>query len=277
MIVQAKNKYNTPEYRLVVRFSNAYVLCQVVYSEIDCDKVVTQASSRELPRYGIAAGLKNYSAAYATGLLCARRCLAKLGLDELYEGNTEVNGEVVSTEYNGREHFVEEVDEDKRPFRCVLDLGLVATTVGQRVFGALKGASDGGLDIPHNHKNFPGYDADAKEFDASVHRDRIFGCHVGEYMEYLKESDGDNGSDDYEKQFGAYTKAGIDAENIEEKYEECHAAIRADPSPKHATSAKVRNAEATAHNKSYRNPRGMSYKQRKDRIRQKKAHAASQE
>jgi len=37
-----------------------------------------------------------------------------------------------------------------------LDIGLVATTVGNRVFGALKGAVDGGLDIPHNTKRFPG-------------------------------------------------------------------------------------------------------------------------
>jgi hypothetical protein len=35
-------------------------------------------------------GLKNYSAAYCTGLLIARRVLNKLGLDEAYEGVTEV-------------------------------------------------------------------------------------------------------------------------------------------------------------------------------------------
>lgn len=35
-------------------------------------------------------GLKNYAAAYCTGLLIARRVLNKLGLDEAYEGVTEV-------------------------------------------------------------------------------------------------------------------------------------------------------------------------------------------
>jgi len=34
-----------------------------------------QANSLELKRFGLTAGLTNYSAAYATGLLCARRIL----------------------------------------------------------------------------------------------------------------------------------------------------------------------------------------------------------
>ncbi len=36
------------------------------------------------------------------------------------------------------------------------------------MFAALKGALDGGLDIPHNEKRFVGYDPEAKEFDAEV-------------------------------------------------------------------------------------------------------------
>lgn len=53
---------------------------------------------------------------------------------------------------------------------------------GARVFGALKGAADGGLDIPHSEKRFPGYAREDKEYNADVHRARIFGEHVGEYM-----------------------------------------------------------------------------------------------
>lgn len=37
-----------------------------------------QASSTELPRYGVKVGLKNYAAAYCTGLLIARRLLRNL-------------------------------------------------------------------------------------------------------------------------------------------------------------------------------------------------------
>ena len=37
-----------------------------------------------------------------------------------------------------------------------------------QVFAALKGALDGGLDIPHSDKRFVGYDPESKEFDAEV-------------------------------------------------------------------------------------------------------------
>ncbi|KAL9037386.1 MAG: hypothetical protein Q9180_003745, partial [Flavoplaca navasiana] len=34
LITQAKNKYNAPKYRLVVRFTNRDIICQIVTSEI---------------------------------------------------------------------------------------------------------------------------------------------------------------------------------------------------------------------------------------------------
>ena len=46
----------------------------------------------------IAPGLTNWTAAYATGLLVARRALTKLGLADKYEGVTEPNGELKLTE-----------------------------------------------------------------------------------------------------------------------------------------------------------------------------------
>ncbi|KHN14591.1 60S ribosomal protein L5-1 [Glycine soja] len=61
----------------------------------------------------------------------------------------------------GEDYFVEPA-ESRRPFRALLDVGLIKTTIGNRVFGALKGALDGGLDIPHNDKRFAGFD---KELD----------------------------------------------------------------------------------------------------------------
>lgn len=187
LVIQAKNKYQSPKYRLVVRFTNKQVICQIIYSLIDGDRVLCQATSSELPRYGLKAGLKNYAAAYCTGLLVARRLLKQLGLDDVYEGNTEVDGSVVKTEVDKTTYYVDEVDEDKRPFRCLLDVGCRPTTTGCRIFGAMKGAADGGLDIPHCEKRFPGYDRDSKEYDADMHRERIMGGHVGEYMEYLDE------------------------------------------------------------------------------------------
>lgn len=186
-----------------------------------------QASSTELARYGLSVGLKNYAAAYCTGLLVARRLLQKVGLDDTYEGNTEVDGQVVSTEYDKKTYFVDEVDEDKRPFRAFLDVGCKPTTTGHRIFGALKGAADGGLDIPHSNKRFPGYDRDAKEYDADMHKERIMGGHVGEYMEYLEEEDNQK----YQEHFAAYIANDVAADGLEELYEGVHSKIREDPSP----------------------------------------------
>ena len=68
------------------------------------------------------------------------KLLKKLGLDTLYTGVTEVTGD----EYN-----VEPLDKGPGAFKCYLDTGLMRTTTGARVFGAMKGAVDGGLNIPH--------------------------------------------------------------------------------------------------------------------------------
>jgi large subunit ribosomal protein L5e len=49
------------------------------------------AYSHELKNYGISIGLTNYAAAYATGLLAARRILTKFNLADKYEGKKEVS------------------------------------------------------------------------------------------------------------------------------------------------------------------------------------------
>ena len=53
----------------------------------------------------------------------------------------------------------------------------------------MKGASDGGLYIPHNERRFPGFDPESKALDAEVLQKYIVGGHVAEYMESLEEED----------------------------------------------------------------------------------------
>ena len=89
LILQRKNKYNTPKYRFVVRRTNQRILCQVVYSTIKGDKVKAAADSYELKKYGITAGLTNYAAAYCTGLLAARRLLTILDEENKKRGFEE--------------------------------------------------------------------------------------------------------------------------------------------------------------------------------------------
>merc|ERR1712087_1092264 len=104
------------------------------------------------------------------------------------------------------------------------------TCVGARMWGALKGAVDGGLHVPHSTKNFPGYKpAEEKgaeaEYDAEAHKARIFGEHVKEYMEMLQEEDPTK----YEAHFSKFIKEDIDAEKMEDMYTEAHAKIRENP------------------------------------------------
>ena len=68
------------------------------------------------------------------------KMLTKLGLADKYEGQVEISGE----DFN-----VEAMDDGPKPFRAFLDVGLTRTTTGNRVFAAMKGAVDGGIDIPH--------------------------------------------------------------------------------------------------------------------------------
>ncbi|MCJ1432802.1 60S ribosomal protein L5 [Xylographa pallens] len=219
LITQAKNKYNAPKYRLVVRFTNRDIVCQIVTSEITGDKVFCAAYSHELKRYGIKHGLTNWAAAYATGLLIARRALKKLGLDEHFSGVEEADGEYKMTE-------AAEVDgEDRRPFKCYLDVGLARTSTGSKVFGAMKGASDGGILIPHSENRFPGFDIETKELEAETLRKYIFGGHVAEYMETLADDDEER----YKSQFQGYLDDDIEAEGLEELYQEAHKGIREDP------------------------------------------------
>lgn len=78
----------------------------------------------------------------------ARRLLKETKLDEVYKGNTKIDGEV---------YDVSTLEQERRPFKAILDVGLQRTTTGKRIFGALKGACDGGLHIPHSTRRFPGY------------------------------------------------------------------------------------------------------------------------
>merc|ERR1712154_90179 len=216
LVVRDKNKYNTPKYRIIVRSSNKDITCQIAYARLEGDRIVAAAYSHELPRYGVKVGLTNYAAAYCTGLLLARRVLKQLNLDEAYQGNSEIDGE---------KYMVEDNDDGPGAFRACLDVGLARTTTGAKVFGAMKGAADGGLDIPHSEKRFPGYDKEEKEYSAEVHRNHIFGQHVAEYMRQLLDKD----EDAYKRQFSRSIKNGITADTVEDMYTKAHAAIRKDP------------------------------------------------
>jgi large subunit ribosomal protein L5e len=200
LVQQDKNKYDSKKYRLVVRRTNKRIITQIISASIKGDHVLAQADSHELKKFGLDSGLTNYAAAYATGLLLARRLLTDLGMADMYKGIENADGEFFDVTEKG-------VNEDRRPFKALLDVGLVRTTTGNRVFGALKGAVDGGIYVPHNTKRFPGYHLEKVQaqtgkrgkviekgkatgvYNAKEHREHIFGLHVQTYMDKLKKED----------------------------------------------------------------------------------------
>ncbi|KAI0386812.1 60S ribosomal protein L5 [Hypomontagnella monticulosa] len=253
LITQAKNKYNAPKYRLVVRFTNRDIITQIVTSEIAGDKVFAAAYSHELRAYGIEHGLTNWAAAYATGLLLARRVLKKLGLDETFTGVEEPDGEYTLTE------AAEEDGEERRPFKAFLDVGLARTSTGARVFGVMKGASDGGILVPHSENRFPGFDMETEELDAETLKKYIYGGHVAEYMETLADDDEER----YKSQFQKYLDDDLEADGLEDLYTEAHAAIREDPFKKEEGDGPKKTKEQwKAESKKYRTPKSTKEEKR---------------
>jgi len=246
LVIQPKNKYNTPKNRLIVRISNKDVTAQIAYARIEGDFVLGAAYSHELPKYGIKFGLTNYAACYCTGLLLARRILQKFNLDDRYQGQVEVDGEMYCVENN---------EVGPGAFRAHLDVGLARTTTGARVFGVMKGVVDGGIEVPHSEKRFPGFDPESKDFDATVLRKHIFGGNVSEYMDLLMEKD----EDSFKKQFSHYAKLGITSDEIEDLYKKAHEAIRADPAP-------VKKPKKEYAQKKRFNPKRLTYEQRKAKV-----------
>jgi len=284
LVVNDKNKYDTKKYRLVVRFTNKRVICSINYSTIKGDMTVAAADSSELKNFGVSCGLTNYASAYATGLLLARRLLKDKKIDSTFKGVAAADGKL----YN-----VADEDSERRPFKAYLDVGLVRTTTGNRVFGAMKGACDGGLNIPHNEQRFPGFRWEKAEegggrgkkgqveekskpkadFNTSEHREHIFGIHVQEYYDLIK---GENPAA-FKKQFSKWEKA-LGGKSFEDVYTACHKAIRANPDRKKAAAKKsVRKVVQAAPQRIFQNSKGkkwlrqgkISLKERKERVQAK--------
>ena len=265
-----------------------------------------KADSSELKKWGVTAGLTNFSAAYATGLLTSRRLLKTLDKENKTEEYTpeyfklfDLVQEADGSDFDFNQLCMQK-DIGYRPFTCYLDLGLVRATRGNRVFAAMKGAIDGGVNIPHNPKIFPqkkvekkkvvaqpakkGKKEDKKveekkkkeddeegEFDGSVLRDRIFGKHVQTWMDqYAKKKD----KQDY--QFSQWKKCLKDSgcKDIESLYKKVHAEIRKNPDRaekkkeelKYKRKEGDRNIVIAPNGKEFRRDSKLTNKERKDRV-----------
>merc|ERR1712216_852329 len=164
LLIQDKQKYNVAKYRLVVRTSKKNILCQLVYSRLEGDFILSSSYSKNLKVIGLIISNNNFPTSYINGLYLSKKFF--------------------------RENFSLKKNQSsqKNSFNVILDIGLTRVTTGNKVFAAMKGAVDGGFSIPHNEKRFPGYKKD-ENFDPEIMKDRIEGKHVFEYMKLLEDED----------------------------------------------------------------------------------------
>jgi large subunit ribosomal protein L18 len=147
--------------RLVARGTLKNFVAQIVVAKPEGDEVLAAAHSRELKKYGWKAPTGNVPAAYLTGLLCGLKAKAK-GVAE-----------------------------------AVLDIGLVAPTRGSKVFAALSGVLDAGVDVPHD--------------DKKMVNERIEGAHIAEYGKSLGAD-----SEEYSAKFSKYMAQKLSPEKLPE-------------------------------------------------------------
>ena len=120
--------------RAVVRVSNTQVTCQLVAYERDGDKVLASVTGKSLVdsfKWPADASRKSVPACYLAGYALATSAVSK--------GHSE----------------------------AILDIGLAASSPGNRAYAALRGMVEAGLEIPHSGDVLPS-------------DERVNGEHIGE-------------------------------------------------------------------------------------------------
>jgi len=126
--------------RLVIRKSNTKIIVQIISAKVVGDVTHASAISTELREHGWDAGVKNLPAAYLTGLLAGLRAKSR--------GQTE----------------------------AVLDIGLNPPVKGSKIYAALKGVVDAGVDVPHSPEILP-------------EEDRLVGTHIVESYQHFSDQE----------------------------------------------------------------------------------------
>ena len=154
--------------RVIIRSSLKHIRIQIAKAELIGDKILNSTSSFELIKnYNWRGATGNLPTAYLTGLLAGKKAL---------KNNLK---------------------------QAVLDLGIASPIRGNRLFAALKGLVDAGLEIPHNEKIYPP-------------EDRIRGENIGNYAKYLTDLE----TPEPAQQFSLYKKRGLDPKKFPAHFDE---------------------------------------------------------
>lgn len=158
--------------RLIIRKSTKNMRVQFIDAQPNGDITLSSSSSIELKDYSWSISNGNIPAAYVTGYLAGKKAL-----------NKGVNN-------------------------AILDLGVQSNSSGSRIYAALKGVIDAGIDIPSNNKIFP---------DKEV----LYGSHIKKIGENIQKED----SKDFKKRFAKYTKAKIKIGDVSKLVEKAISSI----------------------------------------------------
>lgn len=148
--------------RLVVRKTAKNMIAQIIEYSENGDRVVVSVHTRELAKYGWPGNTSNIASAYLVGLL-------------------------IGVKAKGKE--------------AILDIGLQPPIKGTRIFAVLKGAIDGGLQIPYSEEVLPT-------------EERISGAHIAGYASMLKDDE-----ELYKKKFSSYLKKKTDPADIKTQFD----------------------------------------------------------
>lgn len=151
--------------RIVVRKSLNEIQLQLIEYKPEGDKVIISANSKELNKLGWNYPHSNLPASYLTGLLFG----------------TKVKGKVE---------------------KAIVDIGFNASIKGSKIYAAVKGVMDAGVNIDCSKEILPT-------------EERIKGSHIAEYAKKLKQNE-----NEYKKQFSKCIKNNAEPEDITKKFEE---------------------------------------------------------
>lgn len=153
--------------RLVVRVLSKTAIVQVAIPAPKGDIIIVSAHSNELKKLGWKGYGRNTTALYLLGYLAGLKA-AKKGIKE-----------------------------------AVLDIGLHRPVKGSRVFAAVKGAIDAGLEVPVGEEMLPS-------------EERIKGEHIASYAKQMSEQD----PEAYKAFFSQYLQNGLKPEDLPSHFEE---------------------------------------------------------
>ena len=159
--------------RLVIRKSSNNMSCQLVSHQTKGDQTLANVNVKKLQSLGWKAHGGSIPAAYLVGYLC--------GLEGKRKGVKA----------------------------AVADLGVQTSTKQSRLYAALMGAVDSGLEVPHSAEVFPS-------------KERASGKHISQYAAKLKKEQPEK----YKKLFSGYLKAGLAPEEIEKHFEETRKKVK---------------------------------------------------